>query len=1108
MSIPPSTVPVLAVLVCHDGETWLRQALSALRRQSPRPRHLLAVDTGSTDRTPELLAEALRDADAVLDGVLDCEADTGFGAAVAVAVDHAVQRWGDPGEWLWLLHDDCAPEPDCLQILLDAAQLSPSVGVLGPLALSWSDARLVVEAGLSTDAGGHLQTGIAAAELDWSRFPDTGDDQRFQQRTEVLAVSSAGSLIRRELWSALGGFDTALPMLRDDLDFGWRANLAGTVVLCVPEARMRHAMATGRGLRQAAALRGHSVLAADRAHGVRTFLVNCGRLSFLLGLPRLAALCLLRALAFGLIHRTAAARAELRTFGYLLSGRAGLRAARQARGEGISRGSVHGLLTSRATRLRNALQGSAASLVRRRVAAEAALGRLPAEQPRNAVWVAPEGAASRPRLPTGPAALPAGALGRTGAPRRAGGLRRPTGAVVVPVPPARPPPDGRPSPGPAQRDGLMLVEMDRSRVLKEILLAPPVVLTVLLTAIALVANSGRLAPALTGGRLLALPSLGGIWSEYLATWHGVAGGTAAPAPAALAVLGILGTPFGSPSLAVTVLLLGDAPIAGLIAYFATRRMPVARWVRALAGAGYALLPPATAAVAQGRLDAVVVHLLLPAVLAGVAGVLVPAIRLLGRASWLSGTVLTALGLALLGAFSPLAHLMVLAIVLLGFVLVPSVPGEGRRRVVSLFAMVLLPLLLLLPWPAVELQHPALVLFGVGARPDGHSVSAAELATLTPEGAGAWPYVGALVLVAVLVAVVLRPRRAMLPGFGVVILGAGVTVALAMVTMVPVGGTRPQHAWSGPALLMAGAGLLWMLLAACGWSGEPRSRALGHKPVAVLAAVGVLALLGLAAGEVIAGGSGPLRAGTGPRLADTVRNELADTGGSVLVMAHDGQPVRQSAGRMPEFGDDDLPPVGDTTVRLRTWDRQLRGTSTDAAKQAVAQAGAAGVVFVVLPDRQAASRLRAAVGDAVSPLPRTTDGRPVVRLRSSASVVTLYSPELSRRAVTGAQPPIMPAAQGVAPVRAVPPDVAVRVSEGSRGRMLVLAAEDEPGWRATINNRPAPITRAWGHQVGVVVPQDASDVRVFQSSTLRDVLLLLQAAALLFTVLTAIPTRRS
>jgi hypothetical protein len=94
------------------------------------------------------------------------------------------------------------------------------------------------------------------------------------------------------------------------------------------------------------------------------------------------------------------------------------------------------------------------------------------------------------------------------------------------------------------------------------------------------------------------------------------------------------------------------------------------------------------------------------------------------------------------------------------------------------------------------------------------------------------------------------------------------------------------------------------------------------------------------------------------------------------------------------------------------------------------------------------------------------------------------------------------------VDARPPDVAVRVSDGSDGRLLVVAAAEEPGWRAEVNGRQVPVVRAWGNLVGVAVPARAADVRIEYSSTLRAFLLLLQGAALLFTLLTAIPGRRT
>jgi GT2 family glycosyltransferase len=1093
----------LAVLVCHDGEQWLREALSALRRCSPRPRHVLAVDTGSVDRTPELLADAASGPDAVLDGVRTLDRNTGFGAAVRVAVDTGVARWGDPGRWVWVLHDDCAPEPDCLGVLLRSAELSPSAGLLGPLALDWSDPRLVVEFGLSTDASGHRQTGVGPAELDWSRF-DTEGRSAFEQSTEVLAVPSAGALIRRDVWDEVGGYDPALPLLRDDVDLGWRVNRAGWVALCVPTARLRHARAVTRGLREPDALPG-SVRAADRAHGVRTVLVNRTTAGFALGLPRILLLCLLRAIGFLLLRRLSDARAELAVIAYLVGGRAGLRRARAERAA-VGRGTVRGLLTSRTTRLRNAFRGGLTAFVRRRAAADAALGRLPAE---NRAWTEPV----ETHRPFGPDALPAGALGRTGAPgrtgalgvrgaRRTAGLRRPAIAVAVPVAtlPHGRRPSPRPRPSPTPRDGpsrpdLMLVEVGNGRVAAQLLLAPPVLLFVGLLAVSLVTNAARLGTHLAGGSLLPAQGVAATWSDYLASWHAVAGGTAAPAPATLAVIGGLGAllwPLGGPPTAVAVLLLGDAPLAGVLAYAATRRLPVRRWIRAMVAAGYGLLPPATAAVAQGRLDVVVTHILLPPVLVGIMTVLNPSYR--GAASrWLSAAAGSSIGLAVIGAFDPLVHAMVVVIALVGFVVVPGAAGDGRRRVAALFAVVLLPLALLLPWPAVVLARPTVLLSGVTGTAQAVRVAGTSLVALDPGGSGT-SLAGALVLLAVIVGVALRPRRAVLPGVAVAALGAAAVGVLAA-----------RGYWTGAPMIMVGCGLLWALLGACR---TDRARRQPLPVVRVLAGLAAVALAVVAVGTVWVGRSGPLRDNGFPVLAPALASELADTGRSTLVLAADGQPTRQAGGRLPAFGDDDLAPVPGSAQRLARWDADLTSGDPDRTAAAVAEAATAGVLFVVLPDEATASRFTSAVGNLASPVSRTSDGRPVERLQPASGAATLISPVLAQQAVTGGRPPTTLGAEGISPVDAAPPDVAVRVSEGALGRLLVLAAEDEDGWVATIDGQPAPTVRAWGHLVAVSVPMSAADVTIEVPSTLRDALLLVEAAVLLFAALTAVPGRRA
>ncbi|MGW3967390.1 glycosyltransferase [Amycolatopsis sp. NPDC005003] len=1083
--MPPvsRTAPVLAIVVCHDGENWLPLALSALRRSSVRPRHVLAVDTGSTDATPRLLAEAAEDpgtdSSPVLSGVITLPSETGFAAAVAEAVAHATERWGDPGSWLWLLHDDCAPEPDCLEQLLHTATKEPSATVLGALGLDWTDPRLIVEAGLSTDASGHRQ-----------QVATTGEDP-----VAVLAVPSAGALVRRDAWDTLGGFDPDFPLLREDLDFGWRANAAGGVVLSVPLARVRHARAVTTGRRTADALAG-SLSAANRAHGLRVFLANCSPFSFWLGMIRLPLLAVLRALAFVLLRRTGEARAELAAAAYLLSGRGGLRAARARRRRNPRPGTVRGLFTGRATRLRNAVRAGVVGLVRRGVENDVALGRVPETVETESAWVTPEALDARETRPVGPDALPAGAL--RGVSSRGSGLRRPGTLVAVTLPetPSSPVADDAVTEEtpPAEEPELVFVEVNRRRVLAATIFAPPVVLLVVLTALGLVVNRARLGLDLFGGKLLPVGGLGELWTSYLTPWHAIAGGTGAPASATVPVLGTLGAvfaPIGGPAALVAILLLGDIPLAALSAYAATRRLRVRRWVRAVVAATYALLPAATAGVAQGRLDVVVVHLVLPLVAAGIAGLLVHA-----DTRWLHVSALSAFGVALLGAFSPLAHGLALAGLLIGFVVLPAPTGLARR-IASVGIVVLLPLALLLPWPTVLLKHPELLVQGLGGATA--PVSGTDLAGLDPGGPGAWP-LGVAVIAAALVAVVVRPTKLAAGGLALAALGAGGLVLVRLVTLPPLQGGAPAYGHVGVPLLIVGAGLLWVVLGSWQRGGSAAVPATWLPKVTAVA--GAAVFLALAAGAVAVGAQGPLRAGARPSLAPEVAAELAASGRSLLDLAPDA--TRQIGGRLPHYGDDELAPTPGTPARLTLWRTNLGQGDAAAVQGTIAAAAAAGVQFVVLPPGVDPQAYLPLAKDLLSVAAPTSDGRGVLRLLPPAGQVILISPEQAKAAVTGGGAPGN--SPGVAPVRADLPDVRVRVSDGPTGRLLVLAAEQEAGWKASVGGKPVPIVPAWGHQVAVSVPPTSSEVTAEYPGTEHNLLLLAQLAAVLFTLLTAVPPR--
>ncbi len=212
---------------------------------SVRPARLIAIDNASTDQSAAILTEAA--ADGVLDAVYRGEPDFGFGDAVLAALEQDGQQDLGPREsaedWLWLLQDDAAPAPDALSQLLAHLAVDPGIDVTGPKLL-WPKRprrpQQISEVGLSIAASGRRELGLEPGEI------DQGQRDEPQDR---LAVSSCGMLVRTRIWDELEGFDPAVPGLRDGLEFGWRARLAGYRVVTTPAAEMVHRHVGRAGLR-------------------------------------------------------------------------------------------------------------------------------------------------------------------------------------------------------------------------------------------------------------------------------------------------------------------------------------------------------------------------------------------------------------------------------------------------------------------------------------------------------------------------------------------------------------------------------------------------------------------------------------------------------------------------------------------------------------------------------------------------------------------------------------------------------------------------------------------------------------------------------------------
>ncbi|WP_369223120.1 glycosyltransferase [Streptomyces sp. R39] len=647
---------VTAVLVSHDGARWLPDALAGLLGQERPVQYAVAADTGSADDSAQQLTASLGDAN-----VLHLARRTGFGQAVEEASrtapvltpddlpylkrpsgwDPVNRQWrddaydmpelpyGEPVQWLWLLHDDCAPEPGALAQLLRVVDNEMELGrddvaVVGPKLRGWYDRRQLLEVGVTIANSGRRWTGLDRREQDQGQH----DHVR-----PVLSVSTAGMLIRRDVFEELGGFDRRLPLMRDDVDLCWRATNAGHRVLVAPEAVVRHAEAASRERRtvDCAGRTSASPHKVDKAGAIYTLLVNA----------RTAALpWIMLRLVLGTL---------LRTVAYLVG---------KVPGQALDE--IRGLLGT-LLRPERIIAGR-----RRRGRSQLDKGEL------------------RPLFP------PPGATVRATVEQVAGNLfggddeisaaGRHGGAVES---------------GPGGDDAEFL-EIEQFARLKRIARKPGPVLFLVLLLISLAACRALLGSgALAGGALLPAPDTASeLWSRYLDAWHAVgAGGTPAAPPYLAIVAALASLLFGSTGLAVTVLLVASVPLAGFTAYFASRPLVTSRLLRAWAAIAYAFLPAATGALAGGRIGTAVLAILLP--LIARAGIAASGLANSSgtRGSW-RATWAYALLLTITTAFTPIVWPIALV---LGLAVLAVRRSDLVASGLRLLAQLGTPLLVLAPW---------------------------------------------------------------------------------------------------------------------------------------------------------------------------------------------------------------------------------------------------------------------------------------------------------------------------------------------------------------------------------------------------------------------------
>lgn len=220
----PDSDALAVVVVTHQSAEHLADLVQALVPQLREEDEVVIVDNASTDGTPELarsLHERVR--------VIETNANLGFAGGCHVGVEST------RAPLLLFLNPDSQPRPGCLERLRAASKDHPGWG-------AWQAAVLLDDEHINTDGGivHYLGMGWAGdCERSISVLPD--------QDGEIPFPSGAAMVVRRNVWTELGGLDRGYFMYGEDLDLGLRLWLSGHGVGLVHAAHVTHSYEFDKG---------------------------------------------------------------------------------------------------------------------------------------------------------------------------------------------------------------------------------------------------------------------------------------------------------------------------------------------------------------------------------------------------------------------------------------------------------------------------------------------------------------------------------------------------------------------------------------------------------------------------------------------------------------------------------------------------------------------------------------------------------------------------------------------------------------------------------------------------------------------------------------------
>lgn len=200
------------------------ECIESLLKAGALLNQIILVDNGSTDGSIPAINNHFTNSV----HIIDAENNLGFAQGNNLGIEYALRQ---NSKWILLINNDTLVAPNFIEELHQATITSPEFSIITPLILYYDKPSKIWY------LGDHL---IGNTLLTINYYKNRDVNQKIPSVVPIDFANGCAMMINRKVLEQIGLLDAALFMYAEDVDFCWRARLAGFKFACITTARIWH----------------------------------------------------------------------------------------------------------------------------------------------------------------------------------------------------------------------------------------------------------------------------------------------------------------------------------------------------------------------------------------------------------------------------------------------------------------------------------------------------------------------------------------------------------------------------------------------------------------------------------------------------------------------------------------------------------------------------------------------------------------------------------------------------------------------------------------------------------------------------------------------------